>query len=62
MVAESYILILKGLGHNAAVSFLEKVNSSPRIVRLCSTSDMETEAEKILRKYQDRGLSVTQLL
>lgn len=59
VVAESYILILKGLGHNAAVSFLEKINSSPRIVRLCSTSDMETEAEKILRKYQDQDFSYT---
>jgi len=59
VVAESYILILKGLGHNAAVAFLEKVNSSPRIIRICSTSDLEREAEETLKKYRDQDFSYT---
>ena len=59
VVAESYILILKGLGHNAAVDFLEKINSSPRIIRICSTSDVERDAEETLKRYQDQDFSYT---
>lgn len=59
VVTESYFLILKGLGHSAAMNFLEGTGSSPRIVRIYSTSDIEVEAEKILRKYQDQDFSYT---
>jgi predicted nucleic acid-binding protein len=51
VIAESYILILKTLGHRAAIRFLESVNVSPRIIKIYSTEDIEREAEKILRKY-----------
>lgn len=59
VVAESYILILKALGHSAAMNFLERTGSSPRIVRIYSTPDTEAEAEKILRKYHDQDFSYT---
>ena len=59
VVAESYILILKGLGHDAAVAFFEKINSSPKIIRIHSTFDLEKEAEEILKKYRDQDFSYT---
>jgi uncharacterized protein len=59
VVAESYILILKGLGHDAAVAFLDKINSSPKIIRIYSDSDLEKEAEEILKKYTDQDFSYT---
>lgn len=59
VIAESYILILKGLGHSAAITFLDRINSSPRIIRIHSTSDIEIEAEKILSKYRDQDFSYT---
>jgi len=59
VIAESYILILKGLGHNAAIDFLDKINSSPRIIRIYSTSDLEREAEETLKKYLDQDFSYT---
>jgi len=59
VVAESYILLLKGLGHDAAVAFLDKINSSPKILRIYSDSDLEKEAEEILKKYRDQDFSYT---
>ena len=59
VVAESYILILKGLGHDSAVAFLDKINSSPKIIRIYSNSDLEKEAEEILKKYRDQDFSYT---
>lgn len=59
VVAESYILILKGIGYRAAVDFLERINSSPRVIRICSTSEMEREAEETLKKYRDQDFSYT---
>lgn len=59
VVAESYILILRGLGHDAAVQFLESINSSPRIIRTCSTAGIERAAEELLKKYDDQNFSYT---
>jgi len=59
VVAESYILILKGLGHNGAIDFLDKINGSPRVTRVYSTSDIDKEAEEILKKYMDQDFSYT---
>jgi len=59
VVAESYILILKGLGHNAAVDFLDHMNGSPRIKRIHATADLEKEAEEILKRYMDQDFSYT---
>jgi hypothetical protein len=59
VIAESYILIVRSLGHDAAIAFLDKINGSPRIVRVSSNSDLEKEAEGILKKYQDQDFSYT---
>jgi uncharacterized protein len=59
VIAESYILILKVLGHDASLNFLDKINSSPKIIRIYSTSDLEKEAEEILKKYRDQDFSYT---
>ncbi len=50
---------MKGLGHKAAVDFLDKVNSSPRVTRIYSTSDVEGDAEETLKKYHDQDFSYT---
>jgi len=59
VVGETYILILKELGHQAALLFLERLKSSPRISRVHSTDDIEIEAEEILKKYSDQDFSYT---
>lgn len=59
VVAEAYVLILNELGHPAAVGFLERINASPRIVKVYSTEDIEKDAEETLRKYNDQNFSYT---
>ena len=59
IIAETYILLLKELGHDAALSFIEKVKTSPRIERVYSNETLEDEAERLLRKYQDQDFSYT---
>lgn len=59
IIAETYILILKELGHTAAVTFLENIKSSPRIERVHSSAAIETEAEELLVKYRDQDFSYT---
>lgn len=59
VVAEAYILIVRNLGHDAAFQFLERINGSPRIVRICSTADIERTAEEMLKKYGDQDFSYT---
>lgn len=59
VIAETYILILKELGHKAALNFLKGVRSSPRISKIYSNEETEAEAEKILIKYEDQDFSYT---
>lgn len=59
VVAESYALILRTLGHEAAILFLDSVGASPRARRLFSDESVEAAAEKILRKYRDQDFSYT---
>ena len=59
VVAESYVLILHELGHPAAVNFLERMKSSPRISKVFSDREAESEAEKILVQYSDQDFSYT---
>jgi predicted nucleic acid-binding protein len=51
VIAEAYILILNELGHPAAINFLGRLKASPRILRIFSSEDIESEAEKILKQY-----------
>jgi hypothetical protein len=59
VIAETYIVLLKELGHKVALEFLERVNASPRILKICSNENIETEAEGILAKYVDQDFSYT---
>lgn len=58
-IAETYVLLLHALGHAPAFSFLERVRGSPKISKIYSTEDIESEAEAILRRYIDQDFSFT---
>jgi len=57
VVAETYIVLLKELGHKAAIEFLERIKGSPRISKIYSNENIETEAEGILARYMDQDFS-----
>ena len=57
IIAEAHILLRNDLGHRAAIAFLDKVRSSPRIERVLSSHVLEEEAEIILRRYEDQDFS-----
>jgi len=59
IVAETYIILLKELRHKTAIEFLERIKASPRILKICSNENIETEAEGILEKYIDQDFSYT---
>lgn len=59
VVAEAYAMSRKTLGHRAAMSFLDSLRQSPRIHKVCSTPDLEQEAERILGQYADQDFSFT---
>jgi predicted nucleic acid-binding protein len=59
VIAETYIVLLRELGHPAADSFLGLIKASPRIMKVYSTDEIEIEAERILSKYSDQDFSYT---
>lgn len=59
VIAETYILLRRSLGAQPAMDFLERVAKSLRIEKVYSTMALETEAEKILRRYADQEFSFT---
>lgn len=59
VIAETYIVLLKELGRRVAMEFLERIKASPRILKICSDVNIETEAEEVLAKYFDQGFSYT---
>ena len=59
VIAETYIVILKELRPKAAIEFLERIKASPRILKIYSNENIETEAEGILTKYMDQDFSYT---
>ncbi len=59
VIAETYIVLLKELRHKAAIEFLERIKGSPRIWKIYSNENIETEAEEILAKYMDQDFSYT---
>ena len=46
-------------GHTAAMSFLEKIHASPRILKIYSNEEIESDAKDILMKYADQDFSYT---
>jgi len=59
IIAETYILIRRGIGYQAAIAFLENIDSSPRVIKIYPDSILEEKAESILRQYQDQDFSYT---
>ena len=59
VIAESYVLIRRTIGHQPAIAFLENLGASPRLIKIYSDSVLEGTAEDILRKYQDQDFSYT---
>ena len=59
VIAETYILIRRAIGHQAAITFLENLAASPRVIKTYSDSVLEETAEAILRKFQDQDFSYT---
>jgi uncharacterized protein len=59
VVAETYILIRRALGHQSGIYFLQNIAASPRVVKVYSDSVLEEETEAILEKYQDQDFSYT---
>ena len=59
VIAETYILIRRAIGHQPAISFLANIAASPRIIKIYSDSVLEETAEDILRKYHDQNFSYT---
>jgi hypothetical protein len=59
VIAETYILIRRAIGHHAAITFLENIAASPRVIKIYSDSTLEEIAEGILRKYRDQDYSYT---
>jgi len=57
VIAETYIVLQKELGHKVALALLERVKTSPRILKICSNENIETEAEGILVKYAEQDFS-----
>jgi len=51
------IKALHELGHAAASAFLERIRTSPRIVRVYSTEAIEAEAQAMLGTYHDHDFS-----
>ena len=59
VVAETYVVLLRELGHDVAIEFLERIKASPRIRKIWSNENIEMEAERILSKYCDQDFSYT---
>ncbi len=59
VIAETYNLIHRALGHRAAIVFLENIAASPRIINVYSDRASEEAAQEILQKYDDQDFSYT---
>ena len=59
VVAETYTLIRKRIGHSAGVLFLQGTNDSPRVRVLYPDQPMEIKAKEILIRYADQDFSLT---
>ena len=57
VVAETFIALRLGLGHAAAVRFLDLLEASPRIHRVPVERALERDAEQLLRQFHDQRFS-----
>ena len=59
VIAESYLLIRRTLGHGPGIAFLKNLGASPRVTKIYSDNALEKEAEETLHKYHDQDFSYT---
>ena len=59
VIAETYFLIRRTLGHQAAVTLLDNISASPRILKIYSEAQLEDAAIAILKQYEDQDFSYT---
>ncbi|MBI4744084.1 MAG: PIN domain-containing protein [Actinobacteria bacterium] len=59
VLAETYIALRRTAGHQTAISFLGKMQASPRVEKIYSTNEIEEKAFDILKKYVDQDFSFT---
>ena len=59
VVAETYVLIRRLMGHQPAMTFLQNISASPRVVKINSDRTLEETAESILSQYKDQNFSYT---
>lgn len=57
VIAESYVLIRRAGGYQPAAQFLKSLRSTPRLLKLYSTAEVEESAEHILTHYADQDFS-----
>lgn len=57
ILAESYELIRRRLGHTKATDFLSQLFQSPRLRIIYATRELEIEAIKLLEIYNDQDFS-----
>lgn len=58
VIAEAYVFLRTRISLNAALDFLERVRTSPRLRRVYSDAELELEAEGILRQFDDQDFSL----
>lgn len=59
VISETYILIRRSMGHQPAMTFLDHIAASPRVITIHSDSGLEENAVRVLREYKDQALSYT---
>lgn len=57
VVGETYTLLRRTQGHEAAFRFVETLDRSPRLSQLHVDEDLERETFALLRRYHDQAFS-----
>ena len=59
VVAETHALLLRRIGHDTALRFVQTIDNAPNVV-VRSTRELESVAERTwLTRYSDQGFSLT---
>lgn len=59
VVAETYIVLRRGLSYDAAIAFLDSLEGSLRIRKVYSDASLEEAAAALLRRFSDQDFSFT---
>jgi uncharacterized protein len=57
VVGETYTLLRRTVGHEAAFRFVDTLDRSPRLTQVHVDEDLEREAFALLRRYRDHAFS-----